>query len=142
MITRGFTGLLAQTTEQWKQHLNTLIDQPDLRLQIARQAQAAVHSDWLISDHYQQWPQAYKSIVDSYTPSEDVPQKLRLMDSISVQASDQLQQFHTKLIIQQAEIDNLKEGQGLKAARALKSIFNQIIPRATRQSDQEILDES
>jgi hypothetical protein len=49
---------------------------------------------------------------------------------------------HTKLIIQQAEIDNLKEGQGLKAARALKSIFNQIIPRATRQSDQEILDES
>lgn len=142
VITPSVTGLLAQTTEQWKQHLNTLIDQPDLRLQIARQAQAAVHSDWLISDHYQQWPQAYKSIVDSYTPSEDVPQKLRLMDSISVQASDQLQQFHTKLIIQQAEIDNLKEGQGLKAARALKSIFNQIIPRATRQSDQEILDES
>ena len=142
VITPGVTGLLAETTEQWKQHLNTLIEQPDLRLQIARQAQAAVRSDWLISDHYQQWLQAYQSILDSYTPSEDVSQKLRLMDSISTQTSDQLQQLHTKLNIQQAELANLKESQSWKIVRLLKSTFNQIIPRAKGLPDQEILDES
>ena len=142
VITPGVTGLLAKTTEQWKQHLNTLIEQPDLRLRIAKQAQESIRKNWLISDHYYQWMQAYESILDSYTPREEVPQKIRLMDSISGQASDQLQQLHTKLYVQQAELDSLKEGQGLKAARALKSIFNQINPRATRQSDQEILDES
>ena len=142
VITPGVTGFLADTTEQWKQHLNTLIEQPDLRLQIATQAQESIRKDWLISDHYYQWLQAYERILDSYTPREEVPQKLRLMDSISGQASDQLQQLHTKLHVQQAELDSLNEGQGLKAARTLKSIFNQIIPRATGQPDQENIDES
>jgi hypothetical protein len=142
VITQGVTGFLAKTSEQWKQHLNTLIEQPDLRLQFASQAQESIRSDWLLSDHYDQWMQAYGKILDSYTPREDVPQKLQLMDSISSQTSDQLQKLHTKLNVQQAELDNLKEGRAWKAARGLKSIFNQINPRATGQPDQEIIDES
>ncbi|MFC1922220.1 glycosyltransferase [Chloroflexota bacterium] len=142
VITPGVTGLLAETSEQWKQHLNTLIEQPDLRLQFARQAQESIRSDWLLSDHYDLWIQAYGKILDSYSPREEVPQKLRLMESIAGQESDQLQQLHTKSNIQQAELDNLKESRAWKAAWGLKSKFNQINPRATRQPDQEILDES
>lgn len=142
VIAPGVTGLLAETTEQWDQHLRTLIDQPDLRRQIATQAQATVRSDWLITDHYQQWLDAYEIILGSYNPKQDVPQKLHLMESISNQAYDQLQKLHTKLNFQQAELAQLNESQGSKAARMLKSMFTQIIPRETKLPDQEILDES
>jgi glycosyltransferase involved in cell wall biosynthesis len=141
VITPGVTGLLAGTNDQWEEHLKSLIERPDLRLQIASQAQALVQSDWLLRDNYQQWLYAYEKILDSYAPKEDVPQKLDLMKSISNQTAYQMQQLHTELNFQQAEIAQLKESLGVKAARVLKSMFAQMSPRETKIPNQEMLDE-
>jgi glycosyltransferase involved in cell wall biosynthesis len=142
VINPGVTGFLAETTEQWEAHLRTLIDQPDIRNQISRQAQESVRNDWLISDHFYQWQQVYESIVGSYSPRQDVPKILQLMNSIIAQTTVEKKQLKMKLEDQQAQLLQLKESRSWQAGQVLRSIFNRLFSRKQKRSVQEALDES
>jgi glycosyltransferase involved in cell wall biosynthesis len=60
MVKHDVTGLLAATPEEWKASLIRLIDDPGLREQMTRQAQASVRENWLLADHAHRWASAYR----------------------------------------------------------------------------------
>lgn len=59
VITNGDNGLLASSLSEWAESLNRLIEDPALRLAVARNAQENIKSKWLLSTNAAQWPQAY-----------------------------------------------------------------------------------
>lgn len=142
VINQGDTGLLAETTDHWEKHLKALIEQPDKRLEIARRAQTSVRKNWLMSDHFYQWQLAYESIVSSYSPRQDVPQILQLMNSIIAQTMIQKKQLKMKLDEQQPQMDQYIESRKWQAGQLLRSIFNRLFFRKQKGSLQEGLDES
>jgi len=141
VIKSGETGLLAETIEQWEAHLITLIDNPEMRLQIAKQAQISVRSDWLISDHFYLWQQVYESVAGSYSLRQDVPKILQLMKSIMSQTAVHKSQLLMMLDEQQAQLSQLKESKRWQASQVLKSIFKQFFSDTKEEAVQEILDE-
>lgn len=66
VVEHGKTGYLASTLEAWVEHLAELIEKPDLRLQIVRQAQEYIQQTWLLSNYYHEWPRAYQQMIDQY----------------------------------------------------------------------------
>ncbi len=142
VIKPGVTGLLAETNEHWETHLKALIEQPDMRLEIAKQAQASVRQDWLISDHFYLWQLAYEGIVSSYSPRQDVPQILQLMNSIIAQTMEQKNQLKIRIDEQQTQIDKYYLSRKGQAGRILRSIFNRYSYLRHKGSFQEGRDES
>jgi glycosyltransferase involved in cell wall biosynthesis len=142
VINPGVTGFLAETIEQWEAHLTTLINQPETRLQIAKQAQISVRNDWLISDNFYQWRQVYESVLGSYSQRQDVPHILQLMNTIISQTMVHKKQLKMKLDDQQAQLSQIKESRSWQASQMLKSIYKRIFSSKQNGSTQEILDES
>lgn len=142
VITSGVTGLLAEANEHWDTHLKALIEQPERRLEIAKQAHTSVREDWILSDHYNQWQLAYESIVSSYSPRQDFPQILQLMNSIIAKTTEQKNQLKAKLDEQQTQMDKYVESRQGQSGQILRSIFNRYSFRKDKGSFQESADES
>jgi GT2 family glycosyltransferase/glycosyltransferase involved in cell wall biosynthesis len=53
-------GLLASNLEEWEEHLLTLIDSPNLRLQMGKAALECVRSNWLLSQNASKLRQGYQ----------------------------------------------------------------------------------
>jgi glycosyltransferase involved in cell wall biosynthesis len=66
VVEHGVTGFLADTHEQWQHVLELLINDGDLRLRIARQAQQHVRENWRLSTNAMKWADAYQSIVERH----------------------------------------------------------------------------
>jgi glycosyltransferase involved in cell wall biosynthesis len=141
VINPGVTGFLAETTEQWEEHLTTLIDQPETRLQIAKKAQISIRKDWLISDHFYQWQQVYESVVSSYSQRKDVPHILQVMKTILTQTTEHKKQLMLKFDDQQAQLSQLKASRSWRAGQMLKSIYKRIFSNEQKASPQKVLDE-
>ncbi len=65
VVKDGYNGMLAQTMDQWCEKIRLLIEKPDLRNSIVRDAQESVKKQWLIRDHSSEWLDVYKKISDS-----------------------------------------------------------------------------
>ncbi len=142
VINQGVTGLLADTIEHWEQHLKTLIDQPDVRLQVAKQAQISLSNNWLLSDHFDQWMHAYHSIKNSFSLKQDLPLILQLMNSIVSQNATQKEQLQMELEDQRSELLQLKNSRSWQATQIMRSIYNRLFSPKRRRSVPEIQDES
>jgi GT2 family glycosyltransferase/glycosyltransferase involved in cell wall biosynthesis/uncharacterized coiled-coil protein SlyX len=62
LVIHGQNGFLAYTIDDWIFYLETLIESPELRLQIAQDAQDIVKRDWLLSKHSHEWAETYGNI--------------------------------------------------------------------------------
>lgn len=123
VIEPGVTGLLAKSLGDWRDHLRTLIENPDLRLEIARAAQETVRQNWLLGDHAHKWPQTYAAICDSSIPHTDLAQKLRLAKSILNQTTDQRKALLRRLTEKTRDVDRLtQELDAIKGSRSWKLI--------------------
>jgi glycosyltransferase involved in cell wall biosynthesis len=65
LIQPDMTGWLAGTAHEWRDTLERLIDHPELRWQVAVQAQEMVYRDWLLSDHASLWRETCQAAVDA-----------------------------------------------------------------------------
>ncbi len=63
VIDNGEDGFLARNDDEWERYLSTLIEDKNLRLQIAHNAQNKIRKHWLLS----QYANKYKSICDHAT---------------------------------------------------------------------------
>ena len=59
VIQDGHNGFLAATEEEWEQCLVELIESPDLRARVGKQALSTVQGGWLLSQHAGEWASAY-----------------------------------------------------------------------------------
>jgi glycosyltransferase involved in cell wall biosynthesis len=66
VIEDGVNGLLAATPEEWGQALSRLIENPGLRRELAINAQKAIKSDWLLSQHAAQLRKIYAEALQDY----------------------------------------------------------------------------
>ena len=60
VITHEVNGFLASTSDEWEDSLVRLIENPDLRYSIARNAQETIQSKWLLSKNASLWRSAYQ----------------------------------------------------------------------------------
>lgn len=65
IIRDGVNGLLASSYEEWINCFVRLIEQPELRVQLAQNAQNTVKKNWLLSNNAQKWLTVYKSVLNN-----------------------------------------------------------------------------
>lgn len=70
VIKQGSNGFVAASTDDWVKAISRLIDDPILRLQIAKEAQGNVRKNWLMSDHAHLWPETLAEISKLTAPNE------------------------------------------------------------------------
>jgi len=87
VIDNGRTGFLASNQDDWMKYLCLLIENPEIRLSLARSAQAEIRKKWLLSDHYNEWVDAYQTIMDQYHP-QDHSDRFRLAAKIQSQRKE------------------------------------------------------
>ena len=63
LIRHGENGFLASNSEEWRQAILKLIEDPHLRWKMGQAAQETVRYDWLLGDHAQAWLDAYQFAV-------------------------------------------------------------------------------
>jgi len=63
LVENGVNGYLATTLDEWEEYLIQLIENPDLRYEMAQKAQETVKRDWLLSQHAHQWLDAYSDLL-------------------------------------------------------------------------------
>jgi len=61
-VDNGINGLLASTHQDWFDYLKLLIESPEKRRIIAGNAQKTVKSSYMLSQHADEWLEAYHSI--------------------------------------------------------------------------------
>ena len=64
VVEHGKTGFFATLEDEWVSYLEELLESPELRLRIAKNAQESVRNNFLLSDHAQEWTEAYGNIGD------------------------------------------------------------------------------
>jgi GT2 family glycosyltransferase/glycosyltransferase involved in cell wall biosynthesis len=64
VIKDGQDGFLAGSLTEWKQALQTLIDDPDLRYRIGATAQQTVKTNWMLSAHLSEWDDMLGAVLD------------------------------------------------------------------------------
>ncbi len=101
----GENGFLAATPEEWECKLELLIESPELRLQLARQAQEQVRKHWLIQDHAEEWQEVYNKIISLGVQQAQVEPNIN--SAINALAA-QLEEYHNLVNL---EILNLKDEQ-------------------------------
>ena len=61
VITHGENGFLASTLEEWRFYIEALIQDAELRHQMAIKAQQTIHDRWLLSQNLGQWKNLYEN---------------------------------------------------------------------------------
>ena len=62
VIIDGYNGFLANSDDEWQESLIRLIENKDLRYELALNAQETVRENWLLSKNAQKWPAAYQNV--------------------------------------------------------------------------------
>jgi glycosyltransferase involved in cell wall biosynthesis len=62
-IEHGVTGFLARTENDWYEHLNTLIEDVDLRVRMGNQAYEHVWSTWSSIQRIESWKKAFSQLI-------------------------------------------------------------------------------
>ncbi len=71
VINHGENGFLASTPQEWYSCLKTLIEEPELRCEMALAAQKTTQEKWVLSAHAAEWMEAYEGI----KPLSDLEEK-------------------------------------------------------------------
>lgn len=120
VITDGVDGLLASSLDEWYLQLTRLIEDYDLRFQIAQRAQETIRSNWLLSQNSYRWLETYDEIINKgLTINRSATIDLDVVQSIS----DQLDQYHKKYNRPVSELMAKVEKLEKKEAELNKQLF-------------------
>lgn len=65
-VTHGVDALVADTTEQWIEHLSALIESEELRSEINRNARRTVMTEHSLEANWWRWPEAWADLLNTY----------------------------------------------------------------------------
>ena len=137
VVTPEVSGMVADSINQWESHLEFLIANEDKRVEMAARAQETLQNNWLLSDHYLIWKQAYESIISSYKQREDVPRILQMMRSIMTQSGDQTEQLRIEIDDKQTQLELLTQSGRWQVRQAFRKFLAGILPDRNNKIDQE-----
>ena len=120
----GENGFLAGDTQEWERKLGALIEDPQLCLRMAEQAQQDVCRGWLIQNHGQEWREAYDGIArrgpvsaeDRTSMAEELAAVAMQMDELRELTHSRYSKLHEDLAAQHAEI--LQHGERIEALKS------------------------
>jgi GT2 family glycosyltransferase/glycosyltransferase involved in cell wall biosynthesis len=147
-ITHDHDGFLAYSPDEWYEQLVLLINNPDLRLRTAQNAQATIKENWLLSNHAEQWREAYGQVyqrVQKEPFTEKSAGGLTIIRSLNHQyyelfttTKQDLQQKNQTIleknqtILEQlAELTQIKNSMAWKMVVKLRQIRDRLIPPDT-----------
>jgi glycosyltransferase involved in cell wall biosynthesis len=90
IVIDGESGMLANSLDEWYEKLVTLIQKPDLRYKLAKNAQEAVQSNWLMSENAHLWTETYKKFIQMAPQQHSKGFLSEIIDSLS----SQLHEYH------------------------------------------------
>jgi glycosyltransferase involved in cell wall biosynthesis len=108
IVNDGENGLLAKSLDDWFQKLETLIQDPNLCYKLAKNAQKAVQSNWLMSENAQLWTETYNNFIHLGTQTSIDRSLPEIIGSISIQ----LQEYHqhqNRIVIEKESISSSLE---------------------------------
>jgi glycosyltransferase involved in cell wall biosynthesis len=109
VITHGHDGLLASSLDEWTDCLIQLVENDELRFQIATNAQATIRENWLLSQNAFRWEETFQSAIDIVSSHrEQKNDTVRIINSINLQLFETFNKKETTeraLITQVAEQD-------------------------------------
>ncbi len=73
IVDHGVNGFLASTPQEWCEYLKILIDTPETRIKLAENAQRTVRTNFMLSQHEDEWSRALESI--------DIIKRARITDN-------------------------------------------------------------
>ena len=84
VVEHGRNGLLASSPDEWRECIIQLIEEEEMRYEMARNAQATIRADWLLSQNAYRWGDAYRGVagVKYHKPDES---EVDLVGSIHTQ---------------------------------------------------------
>jgi glycosyltransferase involved in cell wall biosynthesis len=109
IVIHGHNGLLASDPEEWRQHLERLIKDPALRVQMGMHAQQTVREHWLISGHAALWRDFYHDLsARKRQPAEQTTTR-RLLKGLGLSLKRLEQELEQKDLVNQLLIHTLDE---------------------------------
>lgn len=88
VIVDGENGFLAKSQDEWFEKLEILIQNPDLRYELAKNAQETVRSNWLMSENAHLWTDTYNKFIQMGPQQTTNNATSEIIDSISLQLHD------------------------------------------------------
>lgn len=64
VVQDGKTGLVAKTTQEWVDHLSRLIEDHELRTELATNAQESIKKSWQYKDNIKLWQKAIEEVLE------------------------------------------------------------------------------
>lgn len=140
-VRHGENGLLAASSEAWEEQLSRLIESPELRFNIASQAQEDVRRRWLLSEHAGEWQQAFQHAAEqvSHTsrvevePSEGVAGRadktgVDLLHHLSIRLQQYLEHLQAEAETQEISLTALRSRleQTEQQVRSLEELVKQL----------------
>ena len=134
VIVDGQNGFLASSQQDWETNLASLINHPDLRKQVGAAAQKTIRENWLLSQHADQWPQAYQQATQNARTSQ--PQRSERIQAVA-QAASQIQTRHHELDAENQQLHRDLEAQST-LAKHLQSQLDEIYQSRSWQMLQKL----
>jgi glycosyltransferase involved in cell wall biosynthesis len=144
VINQGENGLLASTLDDWERHLVSLIEQPELRLKIGKQAQQNILDDWLLSQHAGEWRIAYQKAKEISKDNEKRQARDQFIRTY-VRVSKQVRGWQEKILAGSAQKDRtiqqlqdqlsaIERSRSWKLIRYLRTLPNNFFPQKTERN--------
>jgi GT2 family glycosyltransferase/glycosyltransferase involved in cell wall biosynthesis len=110
VINHGDNGWLASSQDEWEEYLAQLIENPQMRFEMAANAQEDVRARWLLSDHASEWIEAYSqaaTIIGSRDKFGGIP--VEIVSRLARQTQDYYRQLQSQLESLQTRLDQLAD---------------------------------
>ena len=92
---------------EWLEYLTAVIEAPDLRKQIAENAQDDVQKNWFLGMHADKWISTYQEIVHNYSRNKaDYPEFLSDINTIAEQLNVFHRQRAEQVFMLEKEVEN------------------------------------
>jgi len=155
-ITHTHDGLLASSLEEWEEYLIALIEDRDLRLRLANNAQQTIRDSWLLSKNAFRWHQAYKDIIkfdvsqhkpdnQNYTFIKSITQQYNYLhesrkneiltqENRIIAQNEELSSIKNKIVSLSEELSCIKNSWGWKLVLKIRKIRDTFVPPGTKQA--------
>ena len=110
VVTHGHNGLLASSLDEWKDCLIQLVENGELRFQLAINAQAKIRENWLLSQNAFRWEAAFQSAINIISSNREQNNGMvSIVKSINLQLfetfnKNELEQLRAEVRAQQSEV--------------------------------------
>ncbi len=99
IITHKKEGLLASSVEEWKESLQTLIENRNMRQELAINAQRLIRQKYFLSENAYRWAKAYRKIIENHqnTTARRTSMLFPVINSINLQLTELLRENEATL---------------------------------------------